>query len=183
GREVQQMDIVETRIPLVEPHQPLVFDPMRSTDDLAAGVFERGQYALRPGFDIDLIKQEILVAGLVLDIEQAAGIGRPEILPDRPVGSVGHGFGSGWIARRGHPYVEDSVLRRQPTEPLAVRTYLSRSPQRIAEQGLARNQGIRGKIGRGRGSRGSHGALSGLAGESDGDGGGKGSASRPPLLY
>ncbi len=54
-------------VAIVQANKNAVRNQRRQTHDLDAGLLERGQAALCTGHDIHAVKQEILVAALVVD--------------------------------------------------------------------------------------------------------------------
>ncbi len=157
GVHVEQVDVEHRGVAVVEADEDLVLVLVRAADDLHAGVLERGQRRLLAARHVDAVEQEILVARLVLHVEQALAVAGPEILPDGAIGGAVIAWASSGLGLGRHPHVEHAVARRQPTQPLAVGTDLAAGPGRVAEQVVARDQR---EIGKALG----HGILSGLGG-------------------
>ena len=141
--EIEHVDVVILRIAVVEADEDLVLDPVRSADELDARILEIGQRRLGAGFQVHAVEQEVLVPALVLDVEQALAVGRPEILADRAVACLGHDLRIVEIVGRSHPDVEHAVRRREPGNPFAIGADLACGFGRIAEQRFARDQGCR----------------------------------------
>ena len=137
---VEQVDVERGRVAVVEPDEHLVLVLVRAADDLHAGILERRQRGLFAAGDVYAVEQEVLVAGLVLDVEQAPGIAGPGVHPDRPVRRRGHRPGRVGIVLRRQPDVEHAVARGEPREPLAVGADLPPGARRVAEQVVAGNQ-------------------------------------------
>ncbi len=70
-------------IAVIDPDENPVGDIWGDLDDPYPRLLERGERADRRGRDVDAVKQEILVPAGIVDEEQLAAVGRPEILADR----------------------------------------------------------------------------------------------------
>ena len=152
GCKVEAVDVMPLGIAVIDPQQDAIGNQRRYLDDLHAGLGERGQRPGRSRRRVDPVEQEILVSAGIVDEQQLARIGRPEILADRALGFGGQRLCGGHVADRRNPQVHHAIARCDERELPAIGRDLAAGANRVAEQigaGDQRNLGQVGRCGRG----------------------------------
>ena len=110
--------------------------PARCAPDLLEG----REVALGAGREVDRVDVPVLVAALVLQVEDVRVVEGPEVDADAAAGVLGDRLGGRQVADRRDPDVQHAVDRRQPGEAGAVGADGDRGALGVAEQQLAREQ-------------------------------------------
>ena len=134
--ELEPVDVVELRVVAVQPDQDCVRHVLVDMDDPGLDARKRRQVARSARFEVDVVKAPVLVSALVLEIDDAAVVRRPEVLVDAAVAIV-RDHPCIVRADRLHPDVEDAVMRRDPREQPSVERDARADPLRVAEEDLA----------------------------------------------
>src|SRR5205823_8633760 len=124
----------------VHLHDDLIRDRALNGGDLGADTLERCVVAHRSGIEIDTVDVEVLVAVVVLLIEDRLVVRRPRVIADAALLVGGHDLVI-VLANRFDPDLQDVFLvRREPRQSFAIRRELRIRPLRISEEHLAWNQ-------------------------------------------
>ena len=138
--DVHLIHVMEHRYAVVQAHQdgvrPLVADALH----LHAHVVVLMQRLGFAGLEIDDVEVEVLVAALVLEIQDVLVVVGPEVLGDAPPGVGGDRLGILRAAGGGDPEVEHAIDGRRPGKVLAVGAELDGGVVGVTEEHVARDQ-------------------------------------------
>ena len=118
--EVEQVDVVPARVAVVDADEDAVLHLGADGHDLHARLLERRVGRGRAVDHVHAVQQEVLVAALVVHVQQGLAVGRPEAAADGPALLGRQRARLGKIGQRRHPQVQHAVARRHPAEPPAV---------------------------------------------------------------
>ena len=139
GPEVDLVHVVQLRVAVVEADQDLVGVRALDRDDLRLHLLERGQVARLAAGGRHRVHVPVLVAALVLDVDDVLAVLGPEVLADAAQ-LVGGDDRVILLADGLDEDVEHALVRRQVGQPLAVGRQPGRGLDRVAEQHLARDE-------------------------------------------
>ncbi len=144
--EVEPVNVEDLRITLVEPDQDFVGETVADFLDLRANSGQRRKVRGLAANEIDPVDVPVLIAFLVLQIDDLPIVVGPEIgaYPSFRVVSDGAG-GLGFLTRP-HPHVQHPINRRQVGQLLGVGADTGGGAVGIAEQRLPRNQRHAGQV-------------------------------------
>ena len=124
------------------------------TPSIWAAIFSIGVRSLiSPRVEVDAVDVPVLVAVLVLRVEDVLARVGPEVAHDAAVLVVRHRLGLRRIVVRADPHVQHALDRRDKRQPLAIRAEPRPGLFRIAEERLPRNQRHIRRAGGGRDGR------------------------------
>src|SRR5688572_4827108 len=118
--------------------------------DLGLHVVEGGQVAVLFRERIHSVHAPVLVAALVLEVDDVGVVLGPEVHPDAALCVVGHGLevvAAGGAPHRTDPDVEDAVFRGQVGEAFSIWGETRRYLLRVTEEDFAWDQGYVGSVG------------------------------------
>jgi len=108
--------------------------------DLGLNALERGQIPILGSADVDGMNLPILVASLVLQVEDVVTVRGPGVDADAAIRVVGDHACGGRFAQRGDPDVLHPIDRRQEADRRAVRADPPTKALGVAKQRLTRDQ-------------------------------------------
>ena len=133
--------VVPFRVTLVEPDQhDIRLDPAHA-HDLRLNAFQRGQILVEPGRDFDAVQSPILVALLILKIENVVAVRRPIVLADAARRIAGDRLGFRERSPgRNDEHIHVTFERREERNVCARGRDARLRPLRITEQHGSRNE-------------------------------------------
>ena len=120
GRDVDAMEIVEALVAIVEPDEHLVRDAVADLLDARLRAVDRREVLVGAALQVDGVEVPVLVAVLVLHVEDVVVRERPAIGADAALLVLGDGLGLREIADGRDPDVEHAVDAREIGDALAV---------------------------------------------------------------
>ncbi len=139
-----EVGVVELGVLAVEGDEQRVGVVSALLDQLGLHAVERGEVAVLFGGGVHGVDAPVLVAALVLEVDDVAVVLGPEKQPDAAHPVVRDGLEVSAVRRRPdrpHPDVQDAVLGGQKGQALAVGGEAGAHAGRVAEEDLARDQG------------------------------------------
>jgi DNA-binding Lrp family transcriptional regulator len=140
GGQIKAIDVVELGVVPIEADEQLVGEALVGLDDLDLHTIEGRQIPDASFLQVHGVQPPVLVAPLVLHIEQMPAIVGPEEGPDTTILVVGHHLGFVDAIEGSDPDVEDAPERGNPGQKLAIRRNARTDPLRVAEENLAGNE-------------------------------------------
>ena len=133
---------MQLRVVPVEAHQDAVREVLADFDHLGLDPFEGRQVpGLTVAVDVvDGVDAPVLVALLVLDVEEVTVVVGPEEAPDAALAVMGDGPSRLDVVQGGQEDIEDPVVGRNPSHQGAVGRDPGAEALRIAEQDPARDE-------------------------------------------
>jgi hypothetical protein len=139
--DVDPMDVEQRGMALVHRDQQLGRSRARVVDQLHAHVVERSEVArvgLRGG-EIGRVQVIVLVAALVLHVQDLLAVARPQVAGDAARAIVGDAH-LVVLADGAHPHVEAAVLGRKVRQLRAIGRDLDAGLLRVVEEVLQRDE-------------------------------------------
>ena len=140
GFDVDTVNVVQLRVTIVDPDENLVGEVRAYL--LHAGLYavERRQINDLVRIEIDAVDVPVLVAALVLDVENVSTRVGPEVRADASVCVLGNRFRGGRVVDGTDPDVHDTVNRSTVADVLAIGAELNPGLFRVSEQDGSGNQ-------------------------------------------
>ncbi len=146
--EVDAVQVERARVPLVHGDEHVGRIRRGDVDEHDPHALEGGQVPgrLRRSVELGHVEVEVLVASLVLDVEDPLAVTAPAPAHDPPDVVVGDARGVVIGPREGpHPHVEPVLLRREVAELGAVGADLAPCPLGVLEEVLDGDEGWGGR--------------------------------------